>query len=231
MTNKGFGKADQFIIRTIAPYSDVQAKAKESVDPANLSDNDWAFLAKDSAIMCSVFVAHEFPEFESRGGHFYREEDGSVTGLSFLFHAPTQENVGLSLSQDEAGFPTWSVDEVFTVNASGRSDISQEVLEAVAEVAEKTLNQQALAFTVRFDGDERGMYSGYAWGPHHACEKANLLVPDGSKMVGPVAMSKHETTTQALCFAYCLNKTQGVLFGGIPYEKLPEMLATKRREK
>jgi hypothetical protein len=229
---KGFGKADAVVerqqvlaqIRKAPP--ELRQWAEATVDTANLTKDDWAYLAKDAGVMCGVFVEHGAPAFKHQGGHYCHEDDGTVTGLTFLKHRATDENVGLVLKQTKPGTAEWHVEEVFTV-VPDRTAILNFDLDAASKVAEETLNKQALAFSVAFDGVESGVLAGYAWTPGHAEEKAEMLVPDGSKRKGPVAVSEHPSTTKAIAFAYLLNKRTGVLFGGVPYDRLRELLTMK----
>lgn len=230
---KGFGKADallerqQVLARIRNAPAEVKALADAAMDPAFLTDDDWCYLAKDAGVMCGVFIEHEVPAFKHQGGHYCREDDGTVTGLAFIKHRATDENVGVVLRQTAPGTAEWHVDEVFTV-VPDRTDIPDSDLDAAGEVAEETLNKKALAFSVAFNGAKAGVLAGYAWTPGHAEEKAALLVPEGSKRQGPIAVSEHRTTTKAIAFAYGMNKMSGVLFGGVPYDRLASLLETVR---
>jgi hypothetical protein len=64
----------------------------------------------------------------------------------------------------------------------------------------------------------------YAWTEAHVAEKVDQQVPAGCKQKGKVPVSNHETTTEALAFAFSLNKGSGVLFGGVPYSDLAHLL-------
>lgn len=226
----GFGKADNYLekskmlarIRSVSP--EFKAKAEAACDPANLTETDWCYLAKDLSVMCSVFVEHELPKFEGQGGHFHVEEDGTVTGLTFLKHLATGENVGLVLKQLAPGTAEYKVVEVFTVDPSGQTSIPDSDLDAAGAVADRTLNQESLAYSFTYRGKQRGMLAGYAWTDAHVSEKVKLTTPDGCEAVKPIPVSKHETTVRAITFAHCLNKNAGVLFGGVPYGKLPDLL-------
>lgn len=181
--------------------------------------------------MVGVVVEHEVPAFEFEGGHFYREADGTVTGLTFLKHVSREENVGVVLQQAEPATAEWHFVEVFTVDPSDDSSIPDADLDSIGTVAEDTLNKDALAFSVAYTGKESGVYAGYAWTPGHAQEKAEMVIPEGSKRKGPIPISQHNTTMKAILFAFCLNKYNGKLSNGASYERLPELLAVKGRAK
>jgi hypothetical protein len=227
---KGFGKADQLIeqrkmlarIRNAPPED--RARADAMADPANLSLDDFCYIAKDISIMCSVFVEHELSQFEGQGGHFHVEEDGTVTGLTFLKHLATGENVGVVLRQTEPATPDYQVAEVFTTNASGITAVPDSDLDAAGAVANETLNKQALAYSFTYDGAQRGMMAGYAWTGGHVEEKVKATTPDGCVAVKPFPVSNHPTTVRAITFAHCLNKSVGVLFGGRSYKDLQQQL-------
>jgi hypothetical protein len=229
---KGFGKANRLISQVTHQAREKMAKewVDEVTDPGTLTGHDWAYLAKDTAVMAGVFIEHEVAGFECHGSHYYQEENGTVTGLTFLTHRPTEENVGLVLQQVAVGVPEWHCVEVFTTVASGVTAVPEGDLDAASAVAERTLNREAVAFTVSFDGAERGVLAGYAFDGAHAQEKAELLVPKGSKRSRPVYVSIHPNTTTALAFAYQLNKRCGVLFGGVPYSDLATLLNRKGEE-
>jgi hypothetical protein len=212
-------------IRNAPP--EYQKQADAMVDPANLSLDDFCYIAKDISIMCSVFVEHELPQFEGQGGHFHVEEDGTVTGLTFLKHLATGENVGVVLRQTEPATPEYQVAEVFTTNASGSTAVPDHDLDAAAAVANETLNKQALAYSFTYDGAQRGMLAGYAWTGGHVEEKVTASTPDGCEAGKPIPVSRHESTVKAITFAHCLNKSVGVLFGGRSYEDITKLLGNE----
>lgn len=227
---QGFGRADalvrkhEMVAKIRSAPAAVKALAEASCDYATLTETDWKYLAKDFAVMCSVFVEHEVPEFERQGGHYCVEDDGSVTGLTFLKHKATGENVGLVLKQKSEGNPEFHCVEVFTTVASGVSAIPESTLDRATEVAEETLNKKALAYSFAFSGQEQGVRAGYAWTPGHAEDKVKAGTPAGCEAVLPIPISEHETTVKAIAFAHMLNRNAGVLFGGVPYQQIDMMI-------
>lgn len=207
---KGFGKADCLIAKVTA----------------TLSTQDWCYLAKDIGLLCGVSVNHRLPEFEETGSNYLTEADGTVTAVTYLKHLPTQENVGVVLAQTAPGQPEYHVVEVFTTVPAGQSAVPEQQLDAVAQVAEATLNRTALAYSFAYTGQTEGTLADYAWSEAHVAEKVEQQVPVGCRRKGKVPVSKHETTTAALAFAFTLNKSTGVLFGGVPYERLSRLLDT-----
>ncbi len=227
---KGFGKADRLIekqrvmskINSLTPEQKAAAEAACSFD--TLTTVDWSDLAKDYAVMCSALIEHEEPRFKAEGGHYYVEDDGTVTGLTFLKHVSTGENIGLVLKQQTPGDAEYHVAEVFTTVASGVTAIPENQLDAVADLAEDLLNRTALAYSFIFDGEERGFRAGYGWSTDHVQDKVNRSTPEGCDVVKPVPVSTHETTTKAIAFAHILNRNAGYLFGGLPYHRIGELL-------
>lgn len=231
---KGFGKADRMVekervlsrIRAMPPEIKAEVDAMCSVE--TLTEKDWSYLAKDFAVMVSVLVGHECPEFEGQGGHFYVEDDGSVTGLAFVKHKATGENVGVVLKQEKAGQPEYHPVEVFTSVASGETAIPEASLDEVGKVAERTLNREALAYSFIFRGEKKGFRAGYGWSEGHVEDKVKGGTPEGCEAVVPVPISKHESTTKAITFAHIMNRNAGVLFGGVPYEEMDRLLEMGR---
>jgi hypothetical protein len=235
-TPRGFGKANNIVakeimlgrIRSTSP--EFKEKAEAMADPANLSELDWCYLAKDFAVMCSVFIEHELPAFKRQGGHFCREGDGTVTGLTFLKHRATDENVGVVLKQSAPGTPEYHAVEIFTVEPSGQTAIPDSDMDRASAVAEDTLNKSALAYSFLYDGEQQGMQAGYAWSNGHAEDKVQNSTPKGSKPIIPFPVSQHDSTVRAITFAHCLNKHSGVLFGGCKYEELESLLSMQTKQ-
>ena len=202
----------------------VKEGAEEVFNPDNLTEDDWAFLAKDCAIMVGVLVDYSLPEWEKPGGRQIQEEDGSWTGLTFLKHRKTQESVGIVLRQANPGVPEWHCVEIFTTEAPDCSKVPDKDLDSASQLAEKVLNQSAYAFSFNYDGDSRGVRAGYALTKDQVGGKAEHMTPEGSSMVGPLICSEHPSTVRALTFAYCLNKECGTLFNGDSYDNLNSYL-------
>ncbi len=128
-------------------------------------------------------------------------------------------------AQRRPGQTEYHVVEVFTTVPSGQSAVPDQQLEAVAQLAEATLYRTALAYSFAYTGLTEGTLVDYAWSEAHVAEKVEQQVPVGCKRKGKVPVSKQETTTAALAFAFTLNKSTGVLFGGVTYSDLPRLLA------
>jgi hypothetical protein len=224
--SKGFGRADKVIQQQLVRSTlrgmpeEMQAESRAMADPSNLSEMDWEYLAMDFALMCSVYVEHHLPQFEGCGSRYVREDDGTVTGLTFLKHRDTDENVGLVLKQTAAGTPEYHCVEVFTTQASGVSTVPDKDLDRAGGVAERTLNQAALAYSFAYNGRKTGVLAGYGFTEGHVAEQVEAVTPEGCVPVLPITASRHPTTTQAITFAYALNKRAGVLFDGRPYSEL-----------
>lgn len=202
----------------------VKEDAEKAFNPDNLTEDDWAFLAKDCAIMVGVLIDYSLPEWGKPGGRQIQEEDGSWTGLTFLKHRKTQESVGIVLRQANPGVPEWHCVEIFTTEAPGCSQVPDKDLDSASQLAEKVLNQGAYAFSFTYDGDSRGVRAGYALTKDQVEGKAEHMMPKGSSRVGPLFCSEHPSTVKALLFAYCLNKKCGVLFNGDSYDNLNSYL-------
>jgi hypothetical protein len=198
----------------------VRDEAQKRFDPSNLSEDDWAFLAKDCAIMVGVLTEYYIPGWESGGGRQHCEEDGTWTGLTFLKYKETQETVGVVLQQKGPEEPEWHCVEVFTTEAPDCSRIPDEELDKVSRLAERVLNQNACAFSFNYDGGSRGTRAGYALKKNQVQGKAEHMTPKGSAIVGPIMCSEHPSTVRAIIFAYCLNKMCGMLFNGDSYSNL-----------
>lgn len=221
-TNKGFGKANLLIERERA-----RARIRHmppDYDQAKLSDADWCYLAMDLGVMVGVFIEEKIPVFQRVGAHFNREDDGTVTGVAFLKHLPTDENVWLVLEQSSPGAAEYSVTEVGPLS-SGPSAISLNDLQEAGAIAESVLNRPALAYSFLFEGENKGEQAGYAFRLEHIREKVEAATPEGCTAVMPVAVSSHGTTIKALLFAHCLNKQADILFDGWSYGEIEELLA------
>jgi len=231
----GFGKATNLVmrermlaeIRNAGP--ELREQAEALCDPANLSEKDWCYLAKDFGVMCGVFIEHEVPAFKHQGGHYCVEPDGTVTGLTFLKHRATDEHVGLVLKQVAPGTAEYEVVEVFTVNPSGQTAIPDSDLDAASVVAQETLNRETLAYSFAYEGKEQGMQAGYGWNSAHVEDKVERSTPNGCTALKPIPVSKHESTVKAITFAHCLNKQAGVLFGGRSYDELDDLLQMRAK--
>lgn len=209
---RGFGKADVVLAKTLAEHGAYPLTA--------LSSDDWAYLARDLALMATMFVSTKVPGFDSHGAGFAREDSGTVAGLAFLYHEPTEENLCLVLKQQQVDESAFALDSWFVLDGYEESAVPEAALSEVCMVVGKVLNQPALAYSFAYAGAAQGALADYAWTPSHLEEKIDQQLPEGCWQQGPVLVSKHGSTAAALAFAHCLNKEAGVLFGGTPYSEL-----------
>ena len=103
-------------------------------------------------------------------------------------------------------------------NWSGTTD------ELIAQ-ANDLLSQEGFAFTAKWK-DAKGQHhllADYGVSPAHCSEKAQAYA-EGGELATPVAVSRHPSIGTALTFAHSLNKSTGILFGGIPYSLIEKVV-------
>ena len=239
-SGKGFGKADELVAKVTGEDPRVtnarrlgldkvtkrfKAKAGEAFNPANFSDADWAFLAKDLGCLVSEAVANDYDTLEVLGFDSEFDDDNDVwVGLTAWKHRPTDTTVVAVLQQETAGQPSFKAVTCFSPGATEEPPLPADLYTGVQRLTNQWLQKEAAAFSFTYttESGKRHLLADYAWGEGHAKQKAgNLAHSDNNGTVsGPLYLSEHPSTCHALCFAHSLNKTVGVVFGGLSYDLL-----------
>lgn len=211
----GFGKADRLLERVAFEKRVGRAKrnAQEVRDDRYLSDDDWAFLLLDIALLTGVFAAEEFGLIHRRS-----KLDGELGAVLLTSGESNTDGVVIQIQVTGSEPPFEVVGATEGPEWSGDTD-------GLVNYAAALLAKPAWSFTARWTDckGKRHQIADYGLTQSHCAHKAEEFAK-GGVLVTPVAVSEHPSLGSALCFAHSLNKSSGKLFGGRPYEDIQDVI-------